>query len=81
MNFTILRWHIHFPEVLPLVQFVPSEGITEKEAMELIERTDLPESAGEEDTGGAEVLRIDHVDDSQDPFLDKVDEVWNYDGL
>ncbi|XP_052752603.1 intraflagellar transport protein 122 homolog [Galleria mellonella] len=61
-------------EVLPLVQFMPSEGISEDEALELIERTPLPDTNNKEDTGGAEVLRIDHVDDSGDPFLDKVDE-------
>ncbi|XP_053624382.1 intraflagellar transport protein 122 homolog [Plodia interpunctella] len=61
-------------EVLPLVQFEPSEGITEEEAMSLIERSPLPDTASREDSGGAEVLRIDHIDDSGDPFLDKVDE-------
>ncbi|CAH0401916.1 unnamed protein product [Chilo suppressalis] len=62
-------------EVLPLVQFEPEEGITLEEALQLIERTPIPETESMEDTGGAEVLRIDHEVDSGDPFLDKVDEV------
>ncbi|KAI8430718.1 hypothetical protein MSG28_000902 [Choristoneura fumiferana] len=60
-------------EVLPLVQFVPADGISYVEAFELIERTTLPETAQEE-SGNAEVLRIDHDLDSSDPFLDKFDE-------
>lgn len=62
-------------EVLPLVQFEPAEGISFEEALELIERTTLPDSSARGDTNGAEVLRIDHDIDSSDPFLDKVDEV------
>ncbi|KAJ0183743.1 hypothetical protein K1T71_000166 [Dendrolimus kikuchii] len=62
-------------EVLPLVQFQPAEGITNDEALELIERTPLPDTiTTKEETNGAEVLRIDHDIDSGDPFLDKVDE-------
>ncbi|CAB3225164.1 unnamed protein product [Arctia plantaginis] len=61
-------------EVLPLVQFEPAEGITYEEAMDLVERTPIPEISNKEDTGGAEVLRIEHDPDSSDPFLDKVDE-------
>ncbi|XP_063837824.1 intraflagellar transport protein 122 homolog [Ostrinia nubilalis] len=61
-------------EVLPLVQFEPEEGITFEEAMELIERSPLPETQDREDTGGAEVLRIDRNPDASDPFLDKADE-------
>lgn len=58
-----------------MVQFEPAEGISFEEALELIERTTLPDSSARGDTGGAEVLRIDHDMDSADPFLDKVDEV------
>ncbi|XP_075990951.1 intraflagellar transport protein Oseg1 [Anticarsia gemmatalis] len=61
-------------EVLPLVQFEPAEGITFEEAIELIERTPLPDTTSKEDSGGAEVLRIDHDVETSDPFLDKVDE-------
>lgn len=62
-------------EVLPLVRFEPEEGITYEEALELIERTPLPEAVAEiRDTGGAEVLQIESNIDSVDPFLDKVDE-------
>ncbi|KAL0902620.1 hypothetical protein ABMA27_000448 [Loxostege sticticalis] len=60
-------------EVLPLVQFVPEKGISFEEAMDLIERTPLPETKGRDDAGGAEVLRIGN-DDAADPFLDKADE-------
>ncbi|XP_049885903.1 intraflagellar transport protein 122 homolog [Pectinophora gossypiella] len=60
-------------EVLPLVEFEPAEGISMEEALELVERTPLPQSVREE-SAGAEVLRIDHDLDSLDPFLDKVDE-------
>ncbi|XP_061706179.1 intraflagellar transport protein 122 homolog [Cydia pomonella] len=61
-------------DVLPLVQFVPAEGISYEEALELIERTTLPDTGAQEDTGGAEVLRINHDEDEYDPFLDKFDE-------
>lgn len=59
-----------------MVQFEPAEGISFEEALELIERTTLPDSSSRGDTGGAEVLRIDHDIDSADPFLDKVEEVF-----
>jgi hypothetical protein len=62
-------------EVLPLVQFEPEEGITLEEALDLIERSPIPETESQESSGGAEVLRIDHEVDNVDPFLDKVDEV------
>ncbi|CAG4962305.1 unnamed protein product [Parnassius apollo] len=61
-------------EVLPLVQFEPAEGISIEEALDLIDRTTLPENTTKEDTGDAEILRIDHDIESSDPFLDKVDE-------
>ncbi|KAL4717436.1 hypothetical protein ACJJTC_000585, partial [Scirpophaga incertulas] len=61
-------------EVLPLVQFEPEEGISETEALDLIDRLPMPETENKQTTGGAEVLRIDHDVDASDPFLDKVDE-------
>ncbi|KAJ2954457.1 hypothetical protein O0L34_g2733 [Tuta absoluta] len=63
-------------EVLPLVEFVPEEGISTEEALDLIELTPIPESQGSayDEAAGAEVLRIDHDLDSADPFLDRVDE-------
>ncbi|XP_037299946.1 intraflagellar transport protein 122 homolog isoform X2 [Manduca sexta] len=62
-------------EILPLVEFVPAEGITNEEAMDLIERSPLPEKS--EDTsseGNAEILRIEHDVDAYDPFQEKVEE-------
>nr|XP_032527265.1 intraflagellar transport protein 122 homolog isoform X2 [Danaus plexippus plexippus] len=59
-------------EVLPLVQFEPAEGITFEEAMDLIERTPIPEIEGANE--GADILKIDNDIDYADPFLDKVDE-------
>lgn len=63
-------------EVLPLVQFEPAEGITFEEAMDLIERTPIPEIEGANE--GADILKIDNDIDYADPFLDKVDEVRRY---
>ncbi|XP_045509536.1 intraflagellar transport protein 122 homolog [Colias croceus] len=58
-------------EVLPLVQFVPAEGITYEETLQLIERMPLPEEKMEEHS---EILTINHDIDTADPFLDKIDE-------
>ncbi|CAH4038818.1 unnamed protein product [Pieris brassicae] len=58
-------------EVLPLVQFVPAEGITNEEAMDLIDRMLLPEEKCDD---GVEILKINPEIDSSDPFLDKTDE-------
>ncbi|XP_013179593.1 PREDICTED: intraflagellar transport protein 122 homolog [Papilio xuthus] len=60
-------------EVLPLVQFVPADGISIEEAFDLLERTPLPEATAKE-TNEADILRIDHDIDSSDPFLDKIEE-------
>lgn len=72
----IKSWN-SFVEVLPLVQFEPSEGITPEEAMELIERVPIPEVENANNEG-ADILRIDHDIDYSDPFLDKVEEVSKY---
>ncbi|XP_072931134.1 intraflagellar transport protein 122 homolog [Epargyreus clarus] len=61
-------------EVLPLVQFEPSEGISYEEAFELIERMPLPKGAEKEGTESTDILRIDPDLDVTDPFLDKIDE-------
>ncbi|CAH2035326.1 unnamed protein product, partial [Iphiclides podalirius] len=61
-------------EVLPLVEFEPAEGVTTAEALDLIERTPLPEATTKQESGDAEILRIDHDIDSSDPFLDKIEE-------
>lgn len=67
---------LFYLEVLPLVEFEPAEGITLEEALDLLERTPLPEATAEQEFGDAEILRIDHDIDSSDPFLDKIDEVF-----
>ncbi|CAK1554158.1 unnamed protein product [Leptosia nina] len=60
-------------EVLPLVRFVPAEGVSYEEALDLIERMPIPEEKSG-DSGDSEILKINHDIDSSDPFLDKVDE-------
>ncbi|XP_046977398.1 intraflagellar transport protein 122 homolog [Vanessa cardui] len=68
-----LAYSLATHEVLPLVQFEPTEGITEAEAMDLIERMPIPE-VEKNHTEGADILRIDNDIDYSDPFLDKVEE-------
>ncbi|XP_052746621.1 intraflagellar transport protein 122 homolog [Bicyclus anynana] len=60
-------------EVLPLVRFEPAEGISHEEAMDLIDRTPIPDvENGKLDD--AEILRIGEDVDYTDPFLDKYNE-------
>ncbi|VVD00192.1 unnamed protein product [Leptidea sinapis] len=54
-------------EVLALVQFVPETGISEEEALDLIERTAPPE-----DVESDQDVLVVHRD--TDPFVDKFDE-------
>lgn len=62
-------------EVLPLVQFIPAEGISDSEAIELLERTSLPETSENENIqNGTEILTFDEPIDHVDPFLEKVEE-------
>ncbi|CAH2103760.1 unnamed protein product [Euphydryas editha] len=68
-----LAYSLATHEVLPLVQFKPSEGISYEEATELIERVPIPE-VEKVNNEGADILRIDHDIDYSDPFLDKVEE-------